>query len=946
MAASTLDTDGRNGSLEVNGHVSPGRIQLESGQEADKPVATEVTIGKITQNEEAFTSNQSTTDDAAATLDKQKSPSPALATQSSAMEEAAEEAAGDASEDKMDVDVDAPTKLTVPDAAEEVSEPKQSDPQNDENTTPVLSAIVVSPLPASPALDAPPDSAPSPKTKDVEMKDTEAAGIELPVVVDTAESTQDTAVSDVPPVTPGNDANTDLPNLSGLAVDGRQKSPVEPGTADTSMSDVPLAAGKMAREREADSEEEPAAKRVRTDSAAENVPVETEVKAEAAQNRMDVDKPAEKPKSSSVYRANGELKALNDDSLNNNPITHWQNRQIRSILGGVKKTKAGALFKQSVMAMWPQLWNDYSARVANPTDISKMERRLRNEDDETPYANMGEFKSDLDLLVQNSITFNGDSHDVTRSAGSVRETILARMGQQPAAEPSKPDKKEVVKPHPTRHTEHPAVPTPKPVPESPAFAIPASSNGMPLIRRDSTKPDSRNKRPVKPAHSKDLVYDKRKKKLSPELRFCEEVLAEIRKSKHIAANEHFQLPVDPVALNIPSYHKIIKKPMDLSTMSQKMAAGEYPSAKEFEKDFDLIVKNCRTFNGDGHAVYLSALGLQDLFRQEMSKKDEWMAKNAPPATPAQTHAPSPRPKYESEDDESEAEPEPEQDEERKTINSRLSGFRRRLDEEQKRINELMNSGTSEISDIEIAQSVVNMLQRQILEERKKLAALPAPKAAKPKPTKTKKANTGGGGGGGSHNKKNAASGLSAGQGASASKKPSGKKGSTKRRMGALEKEVIAAGIADLDGPHLEKAIDIIKKDTGQGENDSGELELDIELLSDDALAKLYDIALKVFPNLRAEKERTFAPPPLQAQAAPRNNKAAAANKSKKNKPMSKTEQERRIQQLNELRAQAGGRQGSGSQEPMESIEGTGRGSADPTPQHLQDSEDEESSEEE
>ena len=80
-------------------------------------------------------------------------------------------------------------------------------------------------------------------------------------------------------------------------------------------------------------------------------------------------------------------------------------------------------------------------------------------------------------------------------------------------------------------------------------------------------------------------------------------------------------------------------------------------------------------------------------------------------------------------------------------------------------------------------------------------------------------------------------------------------------MGALEKEIIAAGIAELEGNQLERAIEIIKTDTGQGENDSGELELDIEVLTENALTKLYDIAIKTFPHLRAEKEKTFAAPP-------------------------------------------------------------------------------------
>ncbi|CAF4535230.1 unnamed protein product, partial [Rotaria sp. Silwood2] len=37
----------------------------------------------------------------------------------------------------------------------------------------------------------------------------------------------------------------------------------------------------------------------------------------------------------------------------------------------------------------------------------------------------------------------------------------------------------------------------------------------------------------------------------------------------------FRQPVDPVALNIPDYPMIIKHPMDISTMHNKLLRGEY-----------------------------------------------------------------------------------------------------------------------------------------------------------------------------------------------------------------------------------------------------------------------------------------------------------------------------------------------------------------------------------
>jgi len=455
---------------------------------------------------------------------------------------------------------------------------------------------------------------------------------------------------------------------------------------------------------------------------------------------------------------------------------------------------------------------------------------------------------------------------------------------------------------------------------------------MPLIRRDSTKPDSRAKRPVKPAHPKDLVYDtKRKKKLSPELRFCDEVLTELRKTKHYDINAAFMQPVDPVALNIPAYHKIIKKPMDLSTMANKLGSGEYTSAKEFEKDFDLIIKNCRTFNGEDHIVYAQALRLQDLYRAEISKRDEWMAKHAPVSA-----APHSAGRDDSDSDDAESDAESEVNEERKQVENRLATIQKRLNDEQKKVNDMVNSGTADIADVEIAQSVVAMLQKQLMGERAKLANLPAKKAGKPKAAKSKKSS-----GAAAVSSKKAATAV---QSSATVKKSGPKRPVPRKKMGPVEKEIIIKSLGNLDGPLLERAIDLIKRDTGHSENDAGELELDIETVSEEALVKLYDIALKANPNARIEKERqlglTAAPAVPSASAATARDKPQPS-KSKQNKPMSRTEQERRIQQLNELRAQAG-RQASGSQEPLESIEGNGN---EPGAQVEHESEDEVDSEE-
>ena len=88
----------------------------------------------------------------------------------------------------------------------------------------------------------------------------------------------------------------------------------------------------------------------------------------------------------------------------------------------------------------------------------------------------------------------------------------------------------------------------------------------------------------------------------------------LKKTKSSAA---FLKPVDPVALNIPTYPDIIKNPMDLSTLENKLKEDKYGSVQEYVDDFELIVNNCRRFNGDNHAVTQFAFNMQAYFNKTM-----------------------------------------------------------------------------------------------------------------------------------------------------------------------------------------------------------------------------------------------------------------------------------------------------------------------------------------
>lgn len=47
----------------------------------------------------------------------------------------------------------------------------------------------------------------------------------------------------------------------------------------------------------------------------------------------------------------------------------------------------------------------------------------------------------------------------------------------------------------------------------------------------------------------------------------------------------------------PNYYTIIRKPMDLQRMEDRLDSGYYNSFSKFRTDFQLIVDNCRLYNG-------------------------------------------------------------------------------------------------------------------------------------------------------------------------------------------------------------------------------------------------------------------------------------------------------------------------------------------------------------
>lgn len=90
----------------------------------------------------------------------------------------------------------------------------------------------------------------------------------------------------------------------------------------------------------------------------------------------------------------------------------------------------------------------------------------------------------------------------------------------------------------------------------------------------------------------------------------------------------FKDPVKPAEDGVPDYFDKVKKPMDLSTIKQKMEHGEYNTAEEFEADVRQIFDNCYTYWGRSHDMSVAAERFQKSFEEKYAEMFKWLSKKS------------------------------------------------------------------------------------------------------------------------------------------------------------------------------------------------------------------------------------------------------------------------------------------------------------------------------
>ena len=562
------------------------------------------------------------------------------------------------------------------------------------------------------------------------------------------------------------------------------------------------------------------------------------------------------------------------------PMTKAQKSSLVDKTKNLKKTKNSVAFLKPVDYVTLNIPN-YPEVIKNPMDLGTMEAKLKDDQ----YASVQDFANDFDLIISNVRRFNGDAHAVTQAGFAMEAYFRKMMEAVPSADvveqPKVQRKRSTSIPRekpPRRESRAAAAPTPAPAPapaSAPAAAAPPGetyalqADGTPQIRRQSS---NRPARAIKPPQNREIPYAKPKRKEHQlELKFCEHVLKEMRSTKYNHLNHVFLLPVDPVALNIPHYHQVVKNPMDLSTMGDKLKQGQYSTAVEFKKDFDLMIKNCLTFNPTGNPV--RDLGIQ--FQRELetlwSSKTKWERQNQPASNRASSA---------SGDDESGADEEDEEEEDAKDDKT----------------------------------ATIRALQKQLADMQNAVSAMAGEKTAKPKKAKGSKA------------KKDSHPSVPTKSKAAAKPAPKAKK---PKQVTYDEKQEISEAVARMDDKQVQRLTEIITQNCAKY-RDMEEMELEIDDLPNDVQVMLLDYVRKIFGN---PKKKVREPSPDDAAALDDDDfepaeRGARGGKRKKHRPMGKKEQQDAINNIKSKLAQFSQPITSGSESPTASSFNAGNAQAD------------------
>ncbi|XP_032073602.1 bromodomain testis-specific protein [Thamnophis elegans] len=306
---------------------------------------------------------------------------------------------------------------------------------------------------------------------------------------------------------------------------------------------------------------------------------------------------------------------------------------------------------------------DYYNIVKEPMDLTTIQKRLEHQ----YYTCAAECIDNFKTMFANCYLYNKPGDDIVFMAQELEKVFLQKVAQMPpdekivvtnkgkkgegitdAAEQYDAKKSQIQHTKKSRKTKpfqmktvipqlHTAEPSPslsvtptseavikgvKRKADTTTATITASSESSPaLLEPKITKISTGNEflseealsdswQPTEPTENIQLIEP---------LEYCNEILIELMSNQHAAYAWPFYKPIESASLDPEEYLNIIKCPMDLGTIKNKLDNCEYKDTQEFAADIRLMFMNYYRYHSPDHEIVSMARKLQDVFEMMFAR---------------------------------------------------------------------------------------------------------------------------------------------------------------------------------------------------------------------------------------------------------------------------------------------------------------------------------------